>query len=64
VKPEKNVLFIAADITSNPPKPDRPKGIFYGTEEGDLSRNDPRQQEFRGFGGRRPGEVEPDPMLR
>lgn len=46
-----NALNITAVIASKTPKDDS-TGTFYGTEEGGLSRSDPRQPEIPGVAGR------------
>lgn len=41
-----DVVTIVADIKTKLPAPTRAKNIFFSTEEGNLSRHDPKQMEL------------------
>ena len=47
VKPEKRMAVVKADIKTKIPAPANEATIFFTTEEGDLRRDDPRQQVLR-----------------
>lgn len=52
VKPFKGeALVFVPEVKVTEPKPEPQQSVFYSTEDGALSRNDPRQREFR-FPGR------------
>lgn len=52
VKPFKgDALIFMPEVKITEPKPEPAQSVFYAGEDGELSRNDPRQKEF-GFGNR------------
>jgi hypothetical protein len=46
VKGNTEMLAVAAQVTSKPPKSDPVSAIFYATSEGNLVRDDPRQMDL------------------
>lgn len=53
VKPFKGeALVFVPCVSITEPKPEPAQSVFYASEDGELSRNDPRQKEFDGFGSR------------
>lgn len=51
--------FIEESITNKLPKPERGKTLFFGTPDGNLTRDNPRQQslELRSVGDDKPAEL-------
>lgn len=65
IKPFKGQgLIFTSDLKVTEPKPDPAKSVFYASEEGDLSRNDPSQKEFHFPNRERRDDERFDPSLR
>lgn len=46
LKPNGGTVIVTAEIKTTIPRPTRGSTLFFATSGGDLTRNDPRQEEF------------------
>jgi hypothetical protein len=54
IKPESGMAIASAEVKTKTPQPATASTLFYTTDEGELRKDDPRQQPLRGLDARPP----------